>query len=66
MKVKGLGQIEIMMESKYKQPYPAVDSKITIDGTTADLVIPIGQMVISVDGQEYGGELLYVLAKMEG
>jgi hypothetical protein len=65
MKVEGLGKIEIDLEGKYRQPYPAVDSKITVDEIVADLVISTGQIVLTVDGQKYGGELLYILRKME-
>lgn len=63
MKIDGHKKVEIYMEGKYRQPYPVVDSEITVDGDKADFVIATGQFRIEIDGVMYSGESLICMNK---
>lgn len=63
MKVRGHKNVEVWFEGKYGQPYPVVESKITVDGKEADFVISTGEIRMEIDGVMYSGERLICLGK---
>lgn len=63
MKIDGHKKVEVYLEGKYRQPYPVVESKITVDGNDVDFAIATGQMRIEIDGVMYSGEMLICMNK---
>lgn len=64
MRIQGKDKVEVMVEAKYKQPYPvATKNDYFVGDKKADLVCATDEVTLQIDGVPYKGVHVYLLFK---
>jgi len=61
MKIQNRGDVQVVLDARFKQPYPVLKDKVSLDGTEFSMAFQANEVALTIDGKQYTGGVYYLL-----